>query len=166
MGIHEQLIHELFLHSASSWSPVLIYAPAPVLIFAPAPLPPPRHRAIFPIMHPRGAPVLVLLCLLPATTSKRVAGALSPTEQFQYVGKFTFGAGLGTMAFRVPPALMNKNAHVVLYMDEIWDEVRTAATCKHQKRARDRGQHNTELVNGQHTSTGLFEVKYSVNIAV
>jgi len=112
------------------------------------------------------APVLLLLCLLPATTSKRVAGALSPTEQFQYVGKFTFGAGLGTMAFRVPPALMNKNAHVVLYMDEVWDEVRTAATCEHQKRARDRGQHNTELVNGQHTSTGLFEVKYSVNIAV
>merc|ERR1712195_312568 len=110
--------------------------------------------------------LLLLLCLLPATTSKRVAGALSPTEQFQYVGKFTFGAGLGTMAFRVPPALMNKNAHVVLYMDEVWDEVRTAATCEHQKRARDRGQHNTELVNGQHTSTGLFEVKYSVNIAV
>jgi len=123
------------------------------------------------------APVLLLLCLLPATTSKRVAGALSPTEQFQYVGKFTFGAGLGTMAFRVPPALMNKNAHVVLYMDEVWDEVRTAATCEDQKRVRGRGQHNVELVNAStHTKhivssvstqeTGLVEVQYAINTAV
>jgi len=128
-------------------------------------------------MMPRApvwASMLLLLCLLPATTSKTVTGTLDPHEEFQYVGKFTFGAGSNKMAFRVPPALLNKNAHVVLYMDEVWDEVRTATTCEHQKQERLRGQHNTELVSSNvmpkevalaHTE-GLVEVQHHLEIAM
>ena len=65
------------------------------------------------------ASLLFLLCLFCPTAAKKVSGVLAPTQHFQYIGKFTFNTQLSGTALRVHRDLLDRNATLMLYMDEI-----------------------------------------------
>lgn len=51
------------------------------------------------------------------------------TSEFKYLTKFCFGVGTGKMSHRWSEALVDKGYTLVLYMDEIWNEVLEEKTC-------------------------------------
>jgi len=64
---------------------------------------------------------------------------------FEYLTKFCFGLGDSTAHFRISESLIDKGYFLVLYMDEVWNDVLAAKTCQDKLEMRGRGQVNFQL---------------------
>merc|ERR1712166_686949 len=71
---------------------------------------------------------------------------------FEYLTKFCFGLGDSTAHFRISESLIDKGYFLVLYMDEVWNDVLAAKTCQDELGIRSRGQMNFPLSTGEITS--------------